>query len=527
MSKFIKEYKDLEELEKMVQIEKNLLIEKGLSSHDPSTIIKAQEIFGNLKSKENPEAKSYFNDPMFLMQSMGYKDKPISLTYDTLRRMRRAPIVKAAIETRIEQIGAYADIPTDKYSTGFLIRKKGADKSFRPSRNDKREIVRITDFILNCGNENNSWTGDDFSSFLRKFADDSITLDQGTFEVIRSRKKEVVQYVATDGASYRIADHRIQDNSSKIINGYNTAYVQLYQSRPVAEFYPWELCFALRNPSTNIYSNGYGNSELEDLIHTVTAMLYADQYNRNIFTHSSIPKGIVMLKGSNGSIPQHQIEAFRSQWMASMLGAENAHKTPVLNGEGMEYIDLQKTNREMEYAKYQEYLIKVVCAIFKMDPSEIGFPMQGSSSGGGGLFEGSQEHKLSFSKDKGLKPILKFIQAKLNKWVVSQLNPEFELVFVGLDSDSPEKEQDMDIKAIQNYETFNEVRARRDLPPIEGGDIIGNPVFMQGKSMQAMGGEESNEAIDDMDKEEKNPFMQKSENPMVNDFCNFMNDLNK
>lgn len=526
MSNFDQKLSELTKQEKEAQAAKFILINEGLSSKDPEELVKAVQTMGEIKvaPTQGQDPKSYFFDPMFYTH-MGYKDKPIDLGYTTLRRMAKAPIIKSIIETRIEQVGAFSDVPADKYSTGFLIRKKGTEKGYKPSRADKREITRITDFMLNCGNLDNKWTGDDFSSFLRKITDDSLILDQMTFENVRTRRGELVQINATDGATFRFADHR-DENLTKIKkNGHLTAYVQLYQSRVIQEFYPWELCFGLRNPSTNIYSNGYGNSELEDLIQVVTSMLYADQYNRNIFTHSSIPKGIIMLKGGAGSIPQSQIEAFRTQWIASMMGAENAHKTPVLNGEGMEYVDLQKTNREMEYAKYQEYLIKLACAIFKIDPSEIGFPMAGASetSAFGGSTGNSE--KLKYSKDKGLKPLLKFIQNKLNKYVVSELNPEFELVFVGMDIDSPEKEQDMDIKAIQNYETFNEVRARRDLPSIEGGDIIGNPVFMQGKSMQAMGGEESNDAVDQMD-QDKNPFT-KSKNPLMDDFNSFITDLNK
>ena len=65
----------------------------------------------------------------------------------------------------------------------------------------------------------------------------------------------------------------------------------------------------------------------------------------------------------------------------------------------------------MEYTSWMEYLIKLSCAIYSIDPTEIGWDISRGSSGGG-LFEGSQEQRLKHSKDKGLYPLLKFIQRK-------------------------------------------------------------------------------------------------------------------
>jgi hypothetical protein len=530
----LNQYNSLEEEIKKKTLEKEMLIQKGLDSTDPGDLVKAQELYAkNLQdSQSNPNLKSYLYDPMFYAQNLGFKDKPLSLSYDTLRRMAKAPIIKSIIETRIEQVSAFSDVPANKYSTGFVIRKKGVDqKTYKPTREDKRKIKYLTDFIGEGGSNTGGWLDDDFDTFLRKYTADSLILDQATFEPIRTRKGDLVSFKATDGATFRFADHNRGFGSQIKKQGYLSQYVQLYQGRMIQEFWPWELCFAIRNPTTNIHSNGYGNSELEDLINIVTSMLFADQYNRNVFSQGSMPKGLMRVKGN---VPQAQLEQFRAQWMATMAGVQNSHKIPIVNAEEMEFIDMQKTNKEMEYAKYQEYLIKLSCAIYKIDPSEINFSMSGNSQGTSGLGGDNHSEKIKFSREKGLKPILKFHQKKLNKYLIAPQEPEFELVFVGMEAEDAENEQDMRIKSL-NYKTFNEVRAEENLPGIEGGDVIGNPVFMQGKQMSLMGGQDSNQFMDDQDNE--NPFskkeddgknqVRKSANPIMDDFMNFMEDLKK
>ncbi|MGX8680818.1 MAG: COG2426 family protein, partial [bacterium] len=42
--------------------------------------------------------------------------------------------------------------------------------------------------------------------------------------------------------------------------------------------------------------------------------------------------------------------------------------------------------------------------------------------------------------------LLKFIQRKINKYIVSQLNPDFEFIFVGMNGLTVKEELEMDIK---------------------------------------------------------------------------------
>lgn len=511
MSANNKSLKDIIEQEEKLKIEKAVMLQKALQGEDVNAIYQAKSYLKSIEPKDEANGKSILVDPMLLTSSFGYKDKPFQLSYEVLRGMSKTHIIKSIIGTRKDQIADFLVPQKDKYATGFIISKKtkfsSSKKEVKLSKQEEERIDFLTRFLLDCGTTNNKWHGDTFDEFVGKIADDSLTLDQATFEVVRNMKGEPIEFFATDAATHRLADSYWGDEEryrEEIINGYTPAYVQLYQNKVINKYYPWELCFGVRNPSSNIATNGYGRAELEDMVQTVTAILNADFYNSNFFKVGSAPKGILRY---SGNINQNTVEDFRRQWVSQVAGVMNMHKIPLINADKLDFINTTMSNKDMEFGKFQDFLIKIACAIFKIDPSEVGFPMNGSSQGGGGgLFGQDNKERVSYSKEKGLKPILKKIQHWINKYIISELDEEYEFRFVGIEEDlDPTTEQDRDIKAVGNYETLNEVRARRNLDPIDGGDIVLNPVYLQAKGM-AMAGNPDAEGVDE-EKDTNNPFV--------------------
>lgn len=516
----VRDIGDILKDEERLRIEKALSIKNALNSNDVNDIYKAQKYLKSIEAtKDDFGGRSMLVDPQSQYVNHGYRDKPLTLSFDVLRGMGNTDIIRAIRKTRKSQVYNFLKPQKDKYSTGFVVEKK---KKYTQQKEDKKltkeeekKVEYIISFLLDCGISNNKWHGDTFQTFVGKLIDDSLQLDQACAEVVRNRKGEPIEFFAVDGATIRLAETYWGDPEGKYsdlqINGYYPSYVQLYQQKVINQYYPWELLFGVRNPTTDIRQNGYGESELERMIQTVTAILNSSQYNANFFKVGSAPKGILRY---SGNINQNTVEEFKRQWQATLAGVDNMHKMAVINADKMDFINTQMSNKDMEFGKFQDFLIKIACAIFLIDPAEIGFPMQGNSDGSGGaMFEGSNEQRLKWSKDKGLKPLLESLAFWLNKYIVSEIDPDYELRFVGIDDEfDAAKELDADIKMIQNFKTPNEIRAARNLDPIEGGDIILNPVFMQARQMQMMGNPESNSVVDQMDGQnedgEENPFME-------------------
>jgi hypothetical protein len=470
----------------------------------------------------NRSPKSWFFDPLALQYSLGYKDRRYSLSYDVLKRIvSQLSIISAIINTRSAQVAAFAQPYRWTKSLGFVIRHKDPDHPTTPA--EIAFIKELEQFILNCGrSERNPYSRiqrDDFESFLRKIVRDSLTYDQLTFEIVPDRMGIPYEFYATDASTVRIAS----DDRYVGVNGtytqregfvpgvparfqglyegkqYGTtnsagdrvAYVQIINGQIENIYSENELAFGVRNPRTDIYIQGYGYGELEQLYTIVTAHLNAEEYNRKFFTQGSTPKGIMNMKGDNWT--PEQLEMFKRQWYAQVAGVENSWKTPIIQSEGVDWIDLAKSNSEMEFGKWMEYLLKVACGVFLIDPAELNFDMHGGVQQTP-LFESSQEWKLKASRDRGLKPLLRFIAKMLNKHVIDQIDDHFTLEFVGLDEMSEQEKHEMLVEQIASYMTLNEARRSLDLPDLPGGDVPMNPVYMQMLQMQQQqeqgGGEE-------------------------------------
>jgi hypothetical protein len=492
----------LQKLEKKIALQKGALLNEAIKSTNPNDLLKANEILTNIDPKTPDQRKSYILDPNDWQGLTGYKEKSISLNYGVLRRISYGvPIIRSIINTRIDQITSFCEPQSDKYSTGFVIRKKrgyfgAANNQVEPTKDDYKRMNAITEIIMNCGSTN-AFDTDDFDTFTRKVMNDSLTFDQLNFDVVRNNRGGLYSYGAIDASTIRIADNgnanngfdpyrnnlqRIQPLNRTKVKGYLPSYCQILDGAISADYYPWEMCFGVRNPTTNVYSNGYGVSEIEILINTVTSMLWAEEYNRKFFSQGSSPKGFIKIKGGLG-VNNDKITQFKQQWQAMMSGVQNSHKTAILEGD-VDWVDLQKTNREMEFPHWFEFLIKVACAIYRIDPAEVNFPLSGSADAKP-MFEGNNAARLEHSKDKGLKPLLKFYQARLNKYIVSQIDPEYELVFVGLDDADPTTDITRDNLMVQNFVTIDEVRIKRGMKPLgekNGGNVICNSVWLQNKT---------------------------------------------
>lgn len=413
-------------------------------------------------------------DPFAIVDAIGFKDRPSAITYNTLTEMVwRCPIVAAIIQTRINQIFSFSRVQENKFLPGFRVQLR--DGKARATPGSQRESQRMERWLLTTGVTNHPQNRDSFGTYLKKIVRDALTYDQVCTEVVPTRGGKPAQFDAIDARTIRIAD------STKLILPEDdmdvSRWVQVYDGLVVNEWPAGEFAFGVRNPTADIRMQGYGVSELEWLIGTVTAMLFGWDYNQKIFTNGTQARGIINFKGV---VPEKQIEAFQLNWYTMTAGIENAWKTPIVNsGDELQYIDLQNTNRDMEFSAWFDFLIKIACGIYGMDPMEVNFKY-GDSGAGKQMFESANQGKLSASKDRGLKPLLIFLEDYLTTNLIEPLDEDFVLRFVGLDAQTPVEQADLNTKRVQSTMTVNEIRAEDDLEPLPNGmgDVILSPVFM-------------------------------------------------
>ena len=472
-----------------------------------------------LKSKYNPDEasrglKSHTFDPLAVQYSMGFKDRKYSLSYDVLKRIpQQLSIVAAIIQTRCNQVASFSVPFRSSKSLGFVVKHKDPGKL--TTKGEREMIKSLENFIYNCGHDkpnphNLDVKRDDFETFLRKVVRDSLMYDQLTYEVVPDHRGMPYEFMAVDASTIRLATQKsifgpnntwhnrpAAISNEFLLSGKENPYrtMQLYSKDPskrpsfvqvingqIENVYTQdELAFGVRNPRTDIYIQGYGYGELEQLVTVITSHLYAEEYNRRFFMQGSAPKGMLVFKGD--TMTPDQLEAFKRQWRSNLEGVENAWRTPIIQSEqGAEWMDLGKTNQEMEYNAWIEYLIKITCGVFLIDPAELNFDLHGGVSQTP-LFESSQEWKLKASRDRGLKPLLRFIAKMINDNIINKIDDHFMFDFVGLDELTEQEKHELRKEQVSSYKTLNEIRRAEDLPDVEHGDMVLNPTYIQ--AMQA------------------------------------------
>lgn len=431
------------------------------------------------------QPKAWFADPFALLDSvgMGYRNAPTYLTYDTLRQVaEHDTYVAPIILTRQDQAAAFAKPQRNKYSVGFTIQPRHGDKKRELTRGEQDRVRFLTAFMINTGMDDNLGR-DDMDTFVRKFVRDSLTFDQSCFEKVRTRGGRPFSFHMVPSDTIRTATPKQLRGTPPRLNEVKKEirYVQVINSSITAEFTLDEMCFAVRNPRTHVKTYGYGFPEIETLITTITSHLWAEEWNRRMFSQGSTIKGLLNIKGNISAL---QFEAFKRMWHSQVAGVQNAWKTPMLNSEDVQWTPLQLSNTEMGYQMWTEYLCKITCAMFRIDPSEINFDLRGGV-GQQPVFMSTNEAQQKASKDRGLSPLLSTVSTALNRHVVWQLDPEFELVFVGLDAKTEEQAMQLRQQQAGSHLKLNEVRALDGLPPVEYGDVVCNPTYI-GYRMQMM-----------------------------------------
>ena len=209
---------DLEILAKAAPIALRNRIEKSLTSESFEEVVKAQSFLAEQRKYgrklPQPDIKSILWNPSEIgFTGKGYRDPNNGVTFNTLNRMGDIFIIKAVINTRIEQVQNFLKYSNDDQKPGYKIRYKqtpGVEADVNTKKEMSKEDMRKVEYIvkfLEDGGENDKWECEDnFQEFTRKVLNDSLRLDQLCFEVVRARNFEVKKYRAVDGALIRQLD---------------------------------------------------------------------------------------------------------------------------------------------------------------------------------------------------------------------------------------------------------------------------------------------------------------------------------
>lgn len=439
-------------------------------------------------TEEKPRA--LFHDPYSVMDWGGWRERPNAVTYDTLRQMsQKHTAIAAIVQVRVNQVAAFAKPQQGRYDRGFrVILRDRRDQKRAMSRQEALQAASIERMLETTGillPSERPADRDSFRDFLKKAVRDILVYDQWCFEKQRDRNGRVSRFIALPSETIRPAVADIEHIEAGEMRQ-RVSHVQVYEDTVIAEFSPDDIAWCVMNPRSDLRVNTFGFSPVEQLTQLVTAWLFGFEYNQRFFTQGANIKGVLNIKGA---IPDRQLKAFRRLWYSMVSGVNNAWRTPILNSEDIQWINMHANNAEMEYGAWMDWLTKLTCAVFGMDPMEINFQFGNTGQKAAMQSARPNEDEVTESKDKGLTPLMEYIEDQINRHIVWDLNPDFELAFTGLNAREEKTQREAWTAEAKSYKTVDEVRAEMDLAPLpdKKGEVVLDSVWLQNAQQAGAG----------------------------------------
>lgn len=266
------------------------------------------------------------------------------------------------------------------------------------------------------------------------------------------------------------------DTSGRTPEPPEVAYQQIIRGNVTAEFTADELYYGMLNPRTN---TPYGLAPLETLILTVNSALKSSLLNLQYMTEGNVPEGFYTVPKEWTS---QQIGEFQEIFDAAIAGDGSANSRIRFMPEGT-YTPTHKVD-DMRYKEFSEWLMKVTCSVFDVQPIEIGFePKQGL--GGAGFSDGQD----IITNRKAIMPLANFMKDIWDCVIQDELGyTDLEFEYQGLEYRDPKNEAEVNEILIRSGQvTVDEIRGQQQKDPL-GVDkpfVMGNPTFIDEESMAA------------------------------------------
>jgi hypothetical protein len=411
------------------------------------------------------------------------------LDFQTMRSMCRFPLVGAIITRRVQQIAEFCTLPETPWSVGTLVKLRDPKAKMTPAAEKKaRELVKLV-FAMGGKHGNGN-----YDTWMRMSARDSYQFDQMVSEKIRTRRGETIGLKAIDASTIRRAKPTPAALNRGRLKPEERGFVQLVQNNIKASWREDEIVFGIRRPRTEMRTYGYGYPELEELVNVVTWLLNASTYNGVAFTNGMHASTLLLVKSA---MEPQKFRQFQRYVRAMLTGPRNALKTPFVRldpdkDEKIEKLDLSGGPKDLMWAEFMAFWLKVLCALFLMDPAELGF-LYGPEGQKSSLSANGPGERIKYSKETGLRPMVRLVEGNLNEELIWPQDEDFRLVLQGLDVLTQEQRLELDIKKVQNFAKLNEIRDNWDLERIDSpaGDMVLNQIYLQAAQQAAaeeMGG---------------------------------------
>ena len=306
-----------------------------------------------------------------------------------------------------------------------------------------REKGTMIEFLENSGdlprfNSGSSPTSEDLGrdpmrNFLSKITYDRFTLDAIAIELARTRGQRLSGYYVVDGDRVFKTQHpdwpygrahEVTDDKAR--------FAEVYQRRIVNTFRANEMFYSFSNARAGLRYNGYGISEVEMSMRLTTGILNVITNSNSQFDRNAMPPGFLAMYGY---LNEEALMTLQQQYNMWRLDPGGSFGLPLVAfreaNAKLEYINMSKGPKDMEFQHYTNFLYAVTCAIFGVDVVEV----NGSTFGGqnAGLNSGKDtKARMDDSRDRGFIPWMHTAQEVINAVMSPLFGSRWRFAWCGL-----------------------------------------------------------------------------------------------
>ena len=490
-------------------------LQKTLGEVKTPTLVKSvMNLFGS-NSDESIERLAFEVDPSLNNEYAAlYKQKVRLIPNSFLKKIAvQDDLVAAIVHARANQISAFGKPQPDRFSTGYKVelRPHIAEKASKEQKAEiARRIDKVVKLIETCG-ETSGWSDRDrmtFSQFLHLQTRNAMVfghfdtefvhvVDSATGEERFHSWRPIDAGTIYKAAPYSAAAESVRKQARLLLQQLKNkrlepekfeadeyAWIQVIEGRPVQAFTDKECVVHNVYPVTDVELQGYPLTPIDTAVASIVTHINIVKHNRLYFENGRAAKGMIVIRSDD--VTEAVVARIRQQFMASINTVNNSWRMPVFGvgkQDEINWTPIDSSSRDMEFQYLSDQNARVILSAFQMSPEELpGYAHLARGTNAQALAESNNEWKLEAARDVGIRPLLGHLQDFVNARILPLIDEELaELVefrLIGIDAETPEKEnvrlqQDMPL-----HMTFDDVLAqvqKKPVGPSVGGKLPFNP----------------------------------------------------
>jgi hypothetical protein len=294
--------------------------------------------------------------------------------------------------------------------------------------------------------------GMDFKVWVDRLLEDVLVLDAGVLWKDRTFGGKTLGLLPIDGSTIRL---KVEEDGTVPIPP-EVAFQQIIWGQVHGEYTTDEMYYKIMNPRT---TSPYGLSPLECLVIGVDAALRSQMSNSALLSEGTVPEGFLSMPDTWNP---EQIKDFQ-MWFDTLLAGnfnQNSRIKMIPGGKGIGYIPTKKAE-DMRMLDFEKWLLMKTCAMFDVQPRDIGFELNSTPGNG--------DSQQELGNQRGLVPMANFLKGFFTQIISKDFGmSDLKFEWKGLQVIDDQFEMDRAKLMIEHGAmTINEMRIDQGLDPLE------------------------------------------------------------